>query len=408
MGLEDAPLTIDTTEVTSAEKRRLVELMRNQQPGRLNGVATKRLRLAERDFNFLIAWGLSLGSPRTKAGVQLGEGTGHLLTSTELPAVWPGASYFNLQGTARCEVQGGKLGLRFEKVQVGGVGLPRFVLSVLSPFVVSTVVSDPDLGGILASVESLTIEPGVLDLHYREGTFRDVAALLERAGAKPNVLTSTRAQILHLLHMKDQFPKKDGRFGALLETSFALARMRSQGGSPANENRAAIYALGVLAGHHRFADLIGLDLEDSLKSRVWRGMGSVTLRGRSDWPRHYFLSAAIAQLSAESVSDAMGLLKEELDVDKGGSGFSFSDLLADRAGTMFSVAATRDEQTALAMQERLRAGFRVDDFFPKAADLPEGITDLELQEKYGGVGGEAYRRLVEDVERRLSSCAALR
>jgi hypothetical protein len=382
--------------------------MRNQQPGQANGVATKKLHLTEKDVGFLIAWGLSLGSPRMKAGVQLGEGAGHLMTSVELSELWRGRSYFNLQTTAQCRIYSGELELRFEKVQVGNVGLPRFILSILSPFVVSTVVNDPDLGGILASVETLTIEPGSLDLQYREGTFRDVAALLERAGAKPNVLTSTHAQILHILHKKDQLPGGDQRFGALLETAFALARIRSQDGSRTHENRAAIYALGVLVGHHRFADLIGLDFNDNTKSAVWQGLGEVTLRGRSDWPRHYFLSAAIAQLSAESVSDAIGLLKEELDADSGGSGFSFSDLLADRAGTMFSMTATRDEQAALAMQERLSGGFRLDEFFPEAADLPEGIADPELQAQYGGVGGEGYRRLEQDIERRLSGCLALR
>jgi len=108
------------------------------------------------------------------------------------------------------------------------------------------------------------------------------------------------------------------------------------------------------------------------------------------------------------VSDAAGLLKEELDADIGGSGFSFADLLADRAGTTFADWATRDEATARAMQDRLASGFRVEEFFPPAADLPEGIPDAELQSRYGGVGGEDYRHLIEEIERRIAACAAYR
>ncbi len=112
-------------------------------------------------------------------------------------------------------------------------------------------------------------------------------------------------------------------------------------------------------------------------------------------------------LSAVAPSDAAGLLKEELDAD-GGSGFSFGDLLADRAGTTFADVATRDEASALRMQQRLAGEFRVDDFFPLAADLPEGIPDAELQSHYGGVGGPLYRRQVAEIERRLALCAAYR
>jgi hypothetical protein len=60
------------------------------------------------------------------------------------------------------------------------------------------------------------------------------------------------------------------------------------------------------------------------------------------------------------------------------------------------------------MQARLAGGFRVDDFFPPAADLPESIPDAELQSRYGGVGGPLYRRTADEIERRVSACAAYR
>jgi hypothetical protein len=134
----------------------------------------------------------------------------------------------------------------------------------------------------------------------------------------------------------------------------------------------------------------------------------VTLRGRSDWTKHFWVSAAIAVLANETISNAAGLLKEELDADRGGSGFSFSDLLADRAGTTFALAATRHEASARVLQQRLAQGFRLEDFFPEAADLPEGIPDAELRSRYGGVGGEGYNRLIEEIERRVAACPAYR
>jgi hypothetical protein len=408
LALENEPLDIEVARVTSAEKRRLVELVRNRQARHLNGIRTRSLRLEEKDVDLLLAWGLSLGSAGRKAKVHLEEAAGTFLISVKMPGAWHDAAYFNLQCAAKCSVLAGDLRLQLEKLQMGRVSLPRFLLSPLSPVAVSLVDRDPILGQILASIESLQVEPGSLEVVYREGTLHAVPALLERMGAKDNVLASTEIHIDHLLMNQDRFPEGEEMFGALMVAAFELARERSRAGSPSNENRAAIYALGVLAGHHRVADLIGLSFDENIESSVKRGLGQVTLRGREDWPRHFFVSAALAQLSAESVSGAVGLLKEELDVGEGGSGFSFSDLMADRAGTLFSVAATRDDQAAITMQTRLSRGFDVDDFFPPAADLPEGIPDEELRARYGGVGGAGYKQIEQEIERRLSACRGLK
>ncbi|MFC1793561.1 hypothetical protein ACFL3Q_08255 [Planctomycetota bacterium] len=60
------------------------------------------------------------------------------------------------------------------------------------------------------------------------------------------------------------------------------------------------------------------------------------------------------------------------------------------------------------MQDRIAGSFHVDDFCPPAADLPEGIPDVELQAGYGGVGGQKYNKLIEEIERRIAACAAYR
>ena len=189
---------------------------------------------------------------------------------------------------------------------------------------------------------------------------------------------------------------------------FSLARDRSAERDPGSENRAAIFAIGMLLGHPRVEKFLGPVLAGDENPTSRQVLRRVPLRGRSDWTRHFCVSAAITLLSEQVVSDAAGLLKEELDSDMGGSGFSFADLLADRAGTTFAIQATRDKAAARAMQDRIVQGFEVDEFFPPAAGLPEGIPDAELQSRYGGGGGEAYRQLIAEIERRITACAAYR
>ena len=58
--------------------------------------------------------------------------------------------------------------------------------------------------------------------------------------------------------------------------------------------------------------------------------------------------------------------------------------------------------------KRSHADLTSDDFFPPAADLPEGIPDAKLQSHYGGLSGQRYRRLIEETKRRIAGCAAYR
>jgi hypothetical protein len=173
------------------------------------------------------------------------------------------------------------------------------------------------------------------------------------------------------------------------------------------ENRAAILALGMLLGHWRVETLVGRVTDGGTMQKAVRAFRGTTLRGRDDWTKHFFVSASLTALAIGSVSDAAGIFKEELDAG-GGSGFSFGDLLADRAGTTFAATATRDEGTARAFQARLAKGVAIDDVFPSAAGLPEGIQDAELRARYGGVGGAGYRSLLDEIERRLATCGAYR
>jgi len=50
----------------------------------------------------------------------------------------------------------------------------------------------------------------------------------------------------------------------------------------------------------------------------------------------------------------------------------------------------------------------VDEFMPSGADLPENMQQDEFKARFGGVGSTAYRRLVDEIERRLAACAAYR
>jgi hypothetical protein len=217
----------------------------------------------------------------------------------------------------------------------------------------------------------------------------------------------TEASLRRLVAAGPSLPSGQARFGALWQTAFAPMPAHSRPATSIQHNRAAILALGIAIGHERLARFAGLDPKSDLVRQSVSLRAGTTLRGRDDWPRHYALSAGIAVLEHPLVSDAGGLIKEQLDALTQGSGFSFGDLAADRAGVRFAIAATQSEAAAKATQGRLQAGFRVEDFFPPASDLPENLTVAQFRSAYGGVGSPRYRQATSQIEARLDLCPGL-
>lgn len=225
-------------------------------------------------------------------------------------------------------------------------------------------------------------------------------------GVSSQLGRATQARLERLVAADLGAATGEDRLGVLLRVAFAPPPSGAEH-NPIEHNRAAILALGIAIGHERLARYAGLDREDDLVRAAIPLRQGTTLRGREDWARHYCLSAALVVVENPFMSDAGGIFKEELDALARGSGFSFGDLAADRAGARFASAATDSRSAALAMQARLQGGYSVDDFFPPAADLPENLTVEAFGRDYGGVGDQRYRRMMREIEARLDRCPGL-
>jgi hypothetical protein len=403
--LEPEAAVPEPAPLTSAEKRALVARFRGKDPRKIPRGEARTLRLSAHEVDRLVAWAAAVGAKaRTAVSLRPGGVSGAAAVPVPRTGRW-----LNVRASASAGIERGRLSISVPRLQVGRLAVPPALLDALAPLVEAGLRRDRDLRRVLPAVDRLSLGPEAAALTYRRVDMPRglVARLVWGEEAGEAMREAVYAQVDRLLEALPAAPKGDARFGRALETAFALARERSGRGSAVEENRAALLALGVVLGHPRLARAVGDKLDDDRVDRAVALRQGTTVRGRDDWTRHFTLSGALTVLSAVAPSDAAGLLKEELDAD-GGSGFSFGDLLADRAGTTFADVATRDEASAAAMQARLAGGFRLDDFFPPADGLPEGIPDAELQSRYGGVGGPLYRRQADEIERRVAACAAYR
>lgn len=127
----------------------------------------------------------------------------------------------------------------------------------------------------------------------------------------------------------------------------------------------------------------------------------VTLGGRRDHAQHFVVSAAMAATAGSALSDALGMYKELRDA-QGASGFSFSDVAANRAGQRFGTTAG-STATAANLADRLRAPLTDRDIMPATSGLPDGLTDHEFARRYGTTSSGAFNELVADIDRRVGA-----
>jgi hypothetical protein len=182
-------------------------------------------------------------------------------------------------------------------------------------------------------------------------------------------------------------------FPQLLGVAFALAKERSVQGDPLAENRSAITVLAETA--------LGGRLFTSSQDKKPRRKGGAVLMGRDDFAQHFALSAFLAVVGGEGVSNLAGLYKELRDARQG-SGFSFTDLAADQAGSRLGDYATRSPEMARRLQARLAGSRDAGLYFPKVKDLPEFMNQSQFVQRFGGVGQPAYVAQVREIEARIA------
>ncbi len=186
-----------------------------------------------------------------------------------------------------------------------------------------------------------------------------------------------------------------------LKHLFALANIRSTKNDPVQENTAAIWSLAIKFGDYRFASLMGIK---SFKEQIQ----VPSLRGRDDLAKHFIYSAILQQLADINIGLSIGESKELLDSTSGGTGLSFADIAANKAGIKFAKYVTTNETTALSAQTMLMNITTEDSFFPFIHDLPEGFTGNNFIRVIKDTDSANYKKVETEIDKRISQLALYR
>jgi hypothetical protein len=211
----------------------------------------------------------------------------------------------------------------------------------------------------------------------------------------------------HVLSKSNEVPPGDDGFAEIMRSAFAYADENSHQSHAIFANRAAILAVGVILGDKRVARMARRSLDPKRLREAAPLRRKITLRGRGDLSKHFWVSAALTVVSDENRSMSVGIGKELMDSTSGGTGFSFVDMAANYSGIRFAGRATRSEVSARDLQAAIRSGLTADDFCPDIAGLPEGLSSDQFHSEFGGLGGKRTRELMAEIRRRLNASAGL-
>lgn len=396
LALQHEPAVAERSPPDADDVGRALRLLRAHNPKRALAGAVSVVDVGQRDLEVLLnhgAWRF-LGAA-TK--VELQRGTALFHASVPLPE-WrfnPFGRWVNVQ--ARFEQTGGLPA--FASWRVGRVPLPARLgeRALLAAAGRAGLLPELQLAADVVRRVEFGPQRAVVVYAWRlDSADRVVEALLP-----PGEADRLRAYNARLVDWAARQPATPWTASAApaLATLFALARERSAvpGADPAAENRTAIVALTLYA-NGRGIDALLPAAGAWPRPRPLR----LLLGGRDDFALHFLVSAALAAAGTGPLSQAIGIYKEIAD-SRGGSGFSFNDIAADRAGTRFGDVAVEAPQR---LQSALARGLHESDVMPPVADLPEFMPEAEFVRRYGGVGAPPYAAMLADIDRRVAALPA--
>ncbi|MEO3879544.1 PHP domain-containing protein [Rheinheimera fenheensis] len=309
--------------------------------------------------------------------------------------------------SAYCLLLPGNEGFAIDHCRLGKIPLPGVVANALLSAAVKTMLAAPADEQLLSLLQKGELANGKLyfvdenasalklklnpQLYQARNMARDL--LQSDSRFAPDI-----AVYLQQLRSLYQQHPDERRLAFYSRELLLFAATRAAGDNPEYEYRQAMWALAVGFGNRHFVRYATDNVEPGQVPRL----AKVTLLGRHDLALHFLYSAIFQQLGSAGISSQIGNLKEILDADSGGSGFSFADLSADRAGILFAERLSRIDANRLAQFDSDEMEMAM---MPAVHDLPEGLTEQQVIEQLGGYQGAGFKALEQEIAIRLDQLA---
>jgi hypothetical protein len=398
-GFEPTPLIPQRKSLSHEDVERIKDLLKQHDPRRLQQDETRTLALSERDLNLLLNYSVA-STLDINSQVELSPASVGVSLTYRLPEKYSG-NYLNMSATILPAADS----LRVATLEIGRLLIPAWLINPVLQHIHAYLLGKyPEYRTVVQSIGDISVAEDQLVVVYQWQPELAAGLKSRSYGMLFSVADRARVQAYY-----NELHRMEGKLGGrrvslekVLPPMFKLAGWRAvEQGDLQAENRAmlltlAMYVLGIDIGRY---------VDAPVESRHLRMF--LTLLGRHDLAQHFTVSAALTVSAGGGLANAAGLFKE-LDDSRGGTGFSFDDLLADRAGVRLAKLATGNLQQAEMLRQRMSSGLSESDFMPSIDSLPPAIMELEFKRKYRDLDSEKYRIVDDEIERRIQSCRIYR
>jgi hypothetical protein len=351
----------------------------------------KSIFLTEEDLTAAVQYFLMKQNLAANTRVSLNGSRAECTITIRLPVSFA-SLFLNINLQAQDEL--GKANLK--ALRIGDLSLPpAFARRIFdgitqhTPLADYLVFADQVIKGIRIADNRLEVS-----LNWSRQTLSQAQALFldEEAKARLLVYHNELAEIL------DQAgAQKWISLGSLTQPLFSLALKRSEKSDATQENHALILVLSAYVTGKNLAPLLPKGRRSYPSPRV------VLLNRRLDIAQHFMGSAALSITGHRTLADLVGMAKEINDTHSG-SGFSFTDLAADRAGAKFGKMAVKTEKTARKLQEIMSQGANESAFMPSIGGLPENLGAAEFSQRFGDINSPAFTAVRNQIDDRIAGC----
>jgi len=389
--LQAQPLVNRAAEFTPeriADGKRIIDA---NDPRKLKPGDVRKVSFTQQDLDLALNY-LAHRYGRGSARLRLQPGGAQAEITAELPQN-PVGAYLNIDA----ELAQTRALPTVEHLRIGNLTIPGGAADWLLGQAVKALGDSEDYRVFTDVIKNVNVADGQLNVTYEWQ--KDLPAKLSNILIPAEEQQRLRAYQQRLAEVSRALPPKSRvSLAELMQPLFKLAIERSAQGDAVAENRAVIIVLVFYVEGRDLAKIIP-------QAKDWPkpAASHVKLLARDDFPKHFLISAALSANAGGPLSDAVGLFKE-VDDSRGGSGFSFNDIAADRAGVRLGEKAAASQASARKLQQSLGGPRLVEsDFMPSVEGLPEFMPEAEFKSRFGGIGAPTYNKMMQDIEHRVAA-----
>ncbi len=395
MAMQDFPLVSKNQTLTTNEISQVRKIIQRNDPTRLGSKQNRQLQINEEDLNLLIRYFSDKSDDRIRAKILILPSILYAQTTFALRDS-PVGDFLNI--ATEFEQDGQQLTIK--SMSIGTLNLPPFIANTVLDYGHRHLQNHyMEYNTIIQSIEDLQLQEHGLTIKYNwhpelAHQIKDqLTSRLMSEQQKDMFLAYHEQLAIVITNIADSRPS----LTHLLNEMFEFAQQRSLYSDPVLENRTLFITLGAYMLNKNIPELLGFASVKNIRRK------NFYVLNRNDLSKHLVISSALTAMADSTFAHAIGLDKELSD-SNGGSGFSFADLTADRAGVTLATTALSSETNARVMQKRLATATSEHDYMPDIDNMPEGLQELDFTLIYRHTESPEYKLVIGEIDQRIANC----